>query len=96
MLSGAGGNDWVVGGIGFDLMYGGDGNDVFLVGRTDQEDIIFGEAGVDTINFADRSTTEITFRGVTANGYYTVIFADGHYTSSPASNGWPSTTARSS
>ena len=80
VLSGAAGNDYMVGGIGFDLQYGGDGNDVFLVTRIDQEDIIFGEAGTDTVNFADRTQAEVTFRGFTGS-YYQVFFADGHYSS---------------
>ncbi|MGA0595176.1 cadherin domain-containing protein [Enterovirga sp. CN4-39] len=81
VISGASGSDYIIGGTGYDLLYGGEGNDVFLVARVDQEDIIFGEAGADTVYFADRASAELSSIAQTGNGYTTISFTDGHFSS---------------
>ncbi|MGA0594091.1 calcium-binding protein [Enterovirga sp. CN4-39] len=81
VISGGSGSDYIIGGIGYDLLYGGEGNDVFVVARVDQEDIIFGEAGADTVYFADRASAELSSIAQTGNGYTTISFTDGHFAS---------------
>ncbi|MGA0594927.1 calcium-binding protein [Enterovirga sp. CN4-39] len=81
VISGASGSDYIIGGTGYDLLYGGEGNDVFVVARVDQEDIIFGEAGADTVYFADRASAELSSIAQTENGYTTISFTDGHFSS---------------
>jgi VCBS repeat-containing protein len=57
-LNGGDGNDTIVGSAGNDLFYGGAGNDLFLIDvNTPQgNDLVNGDAGIDTLDFTGSTT----------------------------------------
>ncbi|PPD40132.1 MAG: hypothetical protein CTY16_18040, partial [Methylobacter sp.] len=59
-LDGGIGNDNLNGGIGNDSLSGSAGNDAYLIAKTDGQDIIFDESGIDTVKFSNVASTDIT------------------------------------
>ncbi|MGI9657777.1 MAG: calcium-binding protein [Gaiellaceae bacterium] len=67
-LSGASGDDILVGGQGADLEAGGRGDDLFRQGRQpDGNDLLFGQAGTDTVSYAARTGPVVVTIGVDAD-----------------------------
>lgn len=52
-LAGYGGNDELYGGQGLDVLFGDDGNDLLFGGIDGQADLLFGGAGIDTVDYSE-------------------------------------------
>jgi Ca2+-binding RTX toxin-like protein len=94
-LFGGGGNDTLIGGAGINFLYGGVGDDLYILGDGAGQDYLWGGAGADTFLLLNGNETDVVYdfvQGTDRVGIETSMYANyaalsaGHIGYNSASN----------